>query len=70
MIMVNTIPKLCCSVAGEASGLGVKMHNAGYEAKGWKTTKGWRMLLHQALKQFELYTGEEMGEVLKEGLNS
>ncbi|MFQ3308426.1 MAG: shikimate dehydrogenase [Candidatus Nanohaloarchaea archaeon] len=45
------------------------------EEKGWKTTKGWRMLLHQALKQFELYTGEEapeeeMGEVLKEGLTS
>ena len=45
------------------------------EEQGWKTTKGWRMLLHQALKQFELYTGEEppkqeMGEVLKEGLSS
>lgn len=45
------------------------------EERGWKTTKGWRMLLHQALKQFELYTGEqppeeEMGEVLKQGLTS
>lgn len=45
------------------------------EKQGWKTTKGWRMLLHQALKQFELYTGEEapekeMGRVLKEGLAS
>nr|EGQ40206.1 MAG: shikimate 5-dehydrogenase [Candidatus Nanosalinarum sp. J07AB56] len=43
------------------------------EGKGWNTTKGWRMLLHQALKQFELYTGEEppteeMGRVLREGL--
>lgn len=45
------------------------------EEKGWKTTKGWRMLLHQALKQFELYTGEEppteeMGRVLKKGLQT
>ena len=45
------------------------------EEHGWKTTRGWRMLLHQALKQFELYTGEEppvkvMGEVLREGLES
>ncbi len=43
------------------------------EERGWKSTKGWRMLLHQALKQFELYTGEEppteeMGRVLREGL--
>lgn len=45
------------------------------EREDWKVTKGWRMLLHQALKQFELYTGEEppeeaMGEVLKEGLRN
>jgi len=45
------------------------------EQKGWETTKGWRMLLHQALKQFELYTGEEppkkeMGKILKRGLDS
>ncbi len=43
------------------------------EEIGWRTTKGWRMLLHQALEQFELYTGEEppteeMGEVLRKGL--
>lgn len=41
---------------------------------GWKTTSGWRMLLHQALEQFELYTGREapeevMAEVLEESLN-
>jgi shikimate dehydrogenase len=43
------------------------------DEKGWKTTKGWRMLLHQGLEQFELYTGEEgpeeaIGKVLENAL--
>ena len=43
------------------------------DERGWSTTKGWRMLLHQGLEQFELYIGEEgpqeaMGEVLKNAL--
>jgi shikimate dehydrogenase len=42
--------------------------------KGWKKTPGWRMLLHQGLKQFELYTGEDapeeaMSEVLEEAFS-
>ena len=32
--MEETYPKLCGSVAGEESELGVKMHNAGYNEKG------------------------------------
>ena len=45
------------------------------DERGWKSTKGWRMLLHQGLEQFELYIGEEgpeeaMGEVLENALGS
>lgn len=36
--------------------------------RGWKTTKGWRMLLHQGLEQFELYTGEEGPEEAMAGV--
>jgi shikimate dehydrogenase len=41
---------------------------------GWKVAPGWRMLLHQALAQFELYTGQpapmqEMGKVLADALS-
>lgn len=32
--MIQTLPTLCGSVAGSASGLGVKMHNAGYADLG------------------------------------
>lgn len=32
--MTHTIPNLCGSVAGKASPLGVKLHNAGYDAIG------------------------------------
>src|SRR2546422_7200123 len=32
--MNRTIPVLCCSVAANPSPLGVKLHNAGYEALG------------------------------------
>lgn len=43
------------------------------DERGWKITKGWRMLLHQGLEQFELYTGEEgpeeaMSEILRKAL--
>lgn len=43
------------------------------DEKSWKTTPGWRMLLHQALEQFELYTGQEaleepMAEILERTL--
>lgn len=43
------------------------------DERGWKTTEGWRMLLHQGLEQFELYTSEEgpeeaMGEILENAL--
>jgi shikimate dehydrogenase len=44
------------------------------DEEGWKTTRGWRMLLHQGLEQFELYTGEKgpeeaMGKVLENALS-
>jgi len=42
--------------------------------RGWQASPGWRMLLHQALEQFELYTGvdaptEPMGEILENALS-
>ncbi|MFB6100001.1 MAG: shikimate dehydrogenase [Candidatus Nanohalobium sp.] len=45
------------------------------DERDWKATKGWRMLLHQGLEQFELYTGEDgpeeaMGNVLENTLGS
>jgi shikimate dehydrogenase len=55
---------------------GKKQTPLGSEASsmGWKVAAGWRMLLHQALAQFELYTGqpapaEEMGKVLSDALS-
>jgi shikimate dehydrogenase len=43
-------------------------------ARGWHVSPGWRMLLHQALKQFELYTGVDaparpMSEILENALS-
>lgn len=44
------------------------------EKKGWEIVPGWRMLLHQGVKQFELYTGldgpiESMAGVLESALS-
>jgi shikimate dehydrogenase len=41
--------------------------------RGWKVVPGWRMLLHQAVRQFEMYTGkdaplDEMAQVLADSL--
>lgn len=43
------------------------------ERRKWITIPGWRMLLHQAMEQFRLYTGQdapvaEMGKVLEDAL--